>query len=64
MCDAMRWAHLPMSGGLYDQNPDLLDKFMYIFNERSKEQEREQRRQAAKNQRGGNQRLGSARGAR
>lgn len=64
MCDAMRWAHLPMPGGLYDQNPDLLDKFMYIFNERSKEQEREQRRQAAKNQRGGNQKLGSARGVR
>lgn len=27
----MKWAHLPNAGGLYDQDPDLLDKFTIIF---------------------------------
>lgn len=27
----MKWAHLPNAGGLYDQDPDLLDRFEYIF---------------------------------
>lgn len=27
----MEWTHLPNAGGLYDQDPILLDRFMYIF---------------------------------
>jgi hypothetical protein len=27
----MKWAHLPVAGGLYDQHPDLLDGFKIIF---------------------------------
>jgi hypothetical protein len=34
----MQWNHLPMPGGLYDQHPELLDRFMYIFQERNKEE--------------------------
>lgn len=31
ICSRMKWAHLPESGGLYNQDPDLLDKFNEIF---------------------------------
>jgi len=31
LCDAMRWNHLPVAGGLYDQHPKLIDDFMTIF---------------------------------
>lgn len=31
----MKWAHLPEAGGLYDQNPQLLDGFQRIFSIRS-----------------------------
>lgn len=40
MCDAMNWNHLPVAGGLYDQHPQLLADFSYIFNERAKRDER------------------------
>jgi hypothetical protein len=35
LCENMKWAHLPLAGGLYDQSPELLDKFMYIFQQRA-----------------------------
>lgn len=57
MCEAMKWSHLPSPGGLYDQHPDLLDGFMYIFAERSKydreKQERERKEQERKSRSGG-----------
>lgn len=28
----MRWNHLPVGGGLYDQHPRLLDEWRIIFN--------------------------------
>lgn len=31
----MKWAHLPVAGGLYDQDPALLDGFQIIFHERA-----------------------------
>lgn len=40
LCDAMRWGHLPSPGSVYQQNPELLDRFYYIFTERGKEEER------------------------
>lgn len=56
----MKWTHLPVHGGLYDQDPDLLDKFEYIFRmiseqEAKEEAERQEkdRKEAAKNQRAG-----------
>lgn len=49
MCSAMRWNHLPVSGALGDQHPEILEKFMYIFGEQSKvdkrKQEEDQRKQ-------------------
>jgi hypothetical protein len=46
----MRWAHLPVAGGLYDQSPELLEMFQYILAERSREEIRKQREQERKNQ--------------
>ena len=54
----MKWSHLPVAGGLYDQDPDLLDKFEFIFRaisqheaeEREKEKS-EQKKQEAKTRR-------------
>jgi hypothetical protein len=53
----MKWSHLPLAGGLYDQSPDLLDQFRYIFGKRGEEQERERKKNereanAAKSKRG------------
>jgi hypothetical protein len=46
----MKWSHLPVAGGIYDQHPTLIAGFFYIFQERNayeaekqKEQAREQR---------------------
>lgn len=44
LCDAMKWSHLPTAGGLYDQDPALLDAFRFIFAERGKEQDRERKK--------------------
>lgn len=41
LCEGMKWAHLPNAGGLYDQDPELLDGFRIIFYERSKHEEAE-----------------------
>lgn len=50
LCEAMKWAHLPNAGGIYDQHPDLLDGFQIIFYERSKhEAEEEQKRNRSSN---------------
>ncbi len=29
----MKWAHLPVAGGLYDQDPRLLEEFQVLFQE-------------------------------
>lgn len=44
LCEAMKWNHLPEAGGLYDQNPQLIDRFYYLFAERSKAEAAEQRK--------------------
>ena len=36
----MKWSHLPVDGGLYDQDPDLLDKFEYMFQKIAEEEKR------------------------
>ena len=40
MCESMKWNHLPNGGGLYEQDPDLLDGFLYIFGVRSEYEEK------------------------
>ncbi|USH45020.1 hypothetical protein SEA_CAMERICO_23 [Gordonia phage Camerico] len=52
MCEAMKWNFLPVAGGLYDQNPLLIDKFAVIFQYRAEHQAKEaekQEREARKN---------------
>jgi len=48
----MKWSHLPVGGGLYAQNPQLIDRFYYIFAERAKAQAREQAKRDAEAGRG------------
>lgn len=36
----MNWAVLPNAGGLYDQHPQLLDDWLYIFQEQHAEEDR------------------------
>lgn len=31
LCQAMEWNHLPVVGGLYDQHPQVLEEWVYIF---------------------------------
>ena len=41
LCESMKWNHLPRSGKLEDQDPDMLDRFGIIFSERGKAQKEE-----------------------
>lgn len=43
----MKWNHLPSQGALYDQNPQLIEHFYYIFAERAAFQAAEQAKQEA-----------------
>lgn len=45
LCARMKWNHLPNAGGLYDQDPVLLDKFNYIFSELEKREEADRQKQ-------------------
>jgi hypothetical protein len=45
LCDAMKWSHLPRAGGLYDQDPELMDCFKKIFAARNKHQAEQQKKQ-------------------
>jgi hypothetical protein len=44
----MKWNHLPVAGGLYDQDPDLLDKFEFIFRKMDEEEARKQEAEESK----------------
>lgn len=44
----MKWAHLPVMGGIYDQHPKFLDDMVAIYQVDMKEQRRQQREQQAK----------------
>lgn len=58
LCKAMRWTHLPVSGGLYDQHPKLIDDFMTIMEvehtveKRKQALEKQQSRTKAKGRKG------------
>lgn len=44
----MEWSHLPVAGGIYDQHPQLMDDFMYIFKKKAEFEEQERKRDKAK----------------
>lgn len=48
----MRWTHLPVAGGMYDQDPELLRKFIIIFAAQAKYEAEQRRKEALKNRRG------------
>ena len=48
----MKWNHLPVAGGIYDQDPDLLNGFQILFNERHIAEKEEEAREKAKSNRG------------
>lgn len=31
LCKSMKWTHLPVAGGIYDQHPKLLDDWLAIM---------------------------------
>lgn len=41
----MNFQHLPVAGGLYDQHPVLLEKWEFIFAEKSRYEKRQQEQQ-------------------
>ena len=63
LCEGMKWSHLPVAGGIYDQHPLLMDKFQIIFQMRaeieSKRQEEEERKNRANS--GGSRRVAGRR---
>jgi len=44
LCEAMKWNHLPGPGAIYDQHPDLMDRFYYIFAMKSQVEAEEQKK--------------------
>ena len=44
----MKWNHLPVAGGIYDQHPQLLEEWSYIFEKKAEEEERERQRNKSK----------------
>ena len=53
MCAGMQWNHLPMDGGIYDQNPEMLERFYYIMGQQAKWDKQEADRRDAQKSRGG-----------
>lgn len=41
----MRWSHLPVAGGIYDQHPRLLEEWAVIFHEKGEHEKAEAERQ-------------------
>lgn len=40
----MKWAQLPVAGGIYDQHPQFIEEIRFIFAERDKFREEEHKR--------------------
>lgn len=36
LCENMKWAHLPVAGGLYAQSPDFIDGITLIFDAKNR----------------------------
>ena len=41
----MEFNHLPVAGGLYDQHPQLLEDWLYIFRKKGEWEEQERKRE-------------------
>jgi hypothetical protein len=41
----MEWNHLPIAGGIWDQDPELLDSFLIIWSEYAKKQKEDERKE-------------------
>jgi hypothetical protein len=46
ICEGMNFTHLPQAGGLYDQHPRLLDRWVTIWVMRGENEEREKAKKA------------------
>lgn len=51
LCSMTKWAALPVAGGLYDQDPELLERFLVIHSEINKAKEEEQKKHKAEMER-------------
>lgn len=47
ICEAMNWAHLPVAGGVYDQDPELLEQWLAIWKVKAEVADEEKRKEAA-----------------
>ena len=54
----MNWCHLPEPGGLFQQNPILLERWEYIFLERAAFEEAKRKQEERERKAKGNARLG------
>jgi hypothetical protein len=45
ICKAMKWNHLPVGGGLYDQHPQFLDDMFFLMQEDAKAEKKARDRQ-------------------
>lgn len=45
ICKNMKWTHLPIAGGLYDQHPKLMDDFFLLMNAESEHQAKKNKNQ-------------------
>jgi len=48
LCRAMEFNHLPVAGGLYDQDPELLDQWLEIWRLQAAHDKREREREKRK----------------
>jgi hypothetical protein len=44
----MEFRHLPVAGGIYDQNPEMLDRFQYIWMKLNEQREKEEAERSRK----------------
>jgi hypothetical protein len=56
ICEAFKWTHLPVAGGLYDQHPELIDGFYHILAKRAEKEEKKRKAEERKNKSSGSRR--------
>lgn len=58
----MSWTHLPNAGGIYDQDPELLDKFKILWSlQNEHEREKQARQKSEQNRKAGRRGLRGSR---
>lgn len=48
LAQAMKWNHLPVAGGLYDQHPKLIAQWETLFQLQGEHEEQERKKEMAK----------------